>query len=107
MPCAALRQEGYRARGEDHHAAIEISLEDAIQGAEREITLRALDRDAQGRAAIVNRTLSVKIPTGVHPGQYIRLGGYGMPGQAASRPETSTSKSASRPTRCTAYRGWT
>src|SRR5882672_1137003 len=38
---SAARQN-YRARGEDHHAAIEIALEDALNGAEREITLRAL-----------------------------------------------------------------
>ena len=70
-----------RARGEDHHAAIEISVEDAIHGVQREITLRALEMDAQGQPAFVNRTLSVKIPAGVHPGQFIRLTGHGMPGQ--------------------------
>ena len=70
----------YRARGEDHHAAIEISVEDAIHGTEREITLRALETDAQGQPNFVNRTLSVKIPPGVHPGQFIRLTGHGMPG---------------------------
>jgi curved DNA-binding protein len=70
-----------RARGEDHHAAIEISVEDAIHGVEREITLRALETDAQGQPRFVNRTLSVKIPAGVHPGQFIRLTGHGMPGQ--------------------------
>ncbi|AMM25958.1 DnaJ C-terminal domain-containing protein [Variovorax sp. PAMC 28711] len=70
----------HRARGEDHHAAIEISLEDALNGAEREITLRAMDTDAQGQPTFVNRTLSVKIPAGVHPGQFIRLTGHGMPG---------------------------
>ncbi|MEB0111925.1 DnaJ C-terminal domain-containing protein [Variovorax sp. RTB1] len=74
-------RRNHRAKGEDHHAAIEISLEDAINGAEREITLRALDTDAQGQPAFVNRILSVKIPAGVHPGQFIRLTGHGMPGQ--------------------------
>jgi len=70
----------YRARGEDHHAAIEIALEDALNGAEREITLRSQELDAQGRPEFKTRTLSVKIPPGVHPGQYIRLAGQGMPG---------------------------
>ncbi|RZL66099.1 MAG: J domain-containing protein [Variovorax sp.] len=70
----------YKARGEDHHAAIEIALEDAFHGAEREITLRAMDTDAQGQPTFVNRTLSVKIQPGVHPGQFIRLAGHGMPG---------------------------
>lgn len=73
-------RRNYRARGEDHHAAIEISLEDALNGAEREITLRAQELDAQGRPALKTRTLSVKIPPGMHPGQFIRLAGRGMPG---------------------------
>jgi curved DNA-binding protein len=76
----ANQNRAYRARGEDHHAAIEISIEDAIQGAQREITLRALENDAQGQPTFVNRTLSVKIPAGVRPGQFIRLAGHGMPG---------------------------
>lgn len=70
----------FRARGEDHHAAIEISIEDAIRGVEREIVLRAMELDDKGRPAYVNRTLSVKIPAGVHPGQFIRLAGQGLPG---------------------------
>ncbi|HYP83610.1 DnaJ C-terminal domain-containing protein [Variovorax sp.] len=73
-------RHNYRARGEDHHAAIEISLEDALHGAEREITLRAMEIDAQGQAQVVPRTLHVKIPPGVGPGQFIRLAGQGMPG---------------------------
>ncbi|MDN8614545.1 DnaJ C-terminal domain-containing protein [Variovorax ginsengisoli] len=74
------QRRNYRARGEDHHAAIEIALEDALNGAEREITLRSQELDAQGRPEFKTRTLSVKIPPGVHPGQYIRLAGQGMPG---------------------------
>ena len=76
----AAQSRQTRARGEDHHAAIEISVEDAIHGVQREITLRALEMDAQGQPTFVNRTLSVKIPAGVHPGQFIRLTGHGMPG---------------------------
>ncbi|MFZ3128931.1 MAG: DnaJ C-terminal domain-containing protein, partial [Rhodoferax sp.] len=76
----------YHARGEDHHAAIEISIEDALQGAQREISLRALENDAQGQPTFVNRTLSVKIPAGVRPGQYIRLAGHGMPGVGGGAP---------------------
>lgn len=76
----SAERRNYRARGEDHHAAIEIALEDALNGAEREITLRSQEIDAQGRPEWKTRTLSVKIPPGVHPGQYIRLAGQGMPG---------------------------
>ncbi|MEJ8856839.1 DnaJ C-terminal domain-containing protein [Variovorax robiniae] len=73
-------RQNMRMRGEDHHAAIEIALEDALNGAEREITLRAQTIDAQGMPQWENRTLSVKIPPGVRPGQFIRLAGQGMPG---------------------------
>jgi curved DNA-binding protein len=71
---------GFRGKGEDHHAAIEISLEDAINGAERPISLRAQVFDDQGRPRIEQRTLDVKIPAGIRPGQYIRLAGQGLPG---------------------------
>ena len=80
---AERRQAGrqsYKARGEDHHAAIEISLEEALLGAEREISLRAVETGASGEPEFRTRTLSVKIPPGVHPGQFIRLAGQGMPG---------------------------
>ncbi len=80
------KARAYQARGEDHHAAIEISVEDAIHGVQRDITLRALETDAQGNPTFVNRTLTVKIPAGVHPGQFIRLTGHGMPGQGGEPP---------------------
>ncbi|WP_251863655.1 DnaJ C-terminal domain-containing protein [Achromobacter sp. Marseille-Q4962] len=70
----------FRARGEDHHAAVEIDLEDAIKGATRDISLRSMQMDAQGRPHMQTRTLSVRIPPGVREGQYIRLAGQGMPG---------------------------
>ncbi|WP_162583718.1 DnaJ C-terminal domain-containing protein [Variovorax sp. PBS-H4] len=76
----SAQRRQYRARGEDHHAAIEIALEDALKGAEREITLRSQELDDQGQPQWKTRTLAVKIPPGVHPGQYIRLAGQGMPG---------------------------
>ena len=75
----AARQQR-RARGEDHHAAIEITLEDALRGSEREISLRAVETGADGQPAFTTRTLAVKIPAGVHAGQYVRLAGQGMPG---------------------------
>ncbi|MGE0802004.1 MAG: DnaJ C-terminal domain-containing protein [Lautropia sp.] len=74
------RRGQFRARGDDHHAAIEIALEDAINGGERDIQLRSLDIGDDGQPKLVTRTLRVNIPRGVHPGQFIRLAGQGLPG---------------------------
>lgn len=75
------RQAGAgRFRGEDHHAKIVIPLEDAFQGATRAITLRAPQLDAQGRMALREHTLNVRIPKGIRDGQLIRLAGQGAPG---------------------------
>lgn len=82
----SARRHNQRARGEDHHAAIEISLEDAIHGTEREITLRSQEIDAQGQPELKTRTLSVKIPHGMRPGQYLRLAGRGLPGHGGEAP---------------------
>lgn len=73
-------EQGFQARGEDHHAVIDIDLEDALKGATREVSLRAMSVDEQGRPRVQTRTLSVRIPTGMREGQYIRLAGQGMPG---------------------------
>ena len=63
-------------RGQDHEAQIRLTLEEAARGGDREIQMT----DPQtGRT----RTLRVKIPPGVRPGQRIRLanqGGAAPPG---------------------------
>lgn len=79
-------EETLRGRGEDHHAMIEVDLEDALNGAMREIGLRSMKMDAQGRPRLQERKLSVKIPTGVREGQRIRLAGQGMPGYGGGAP---------------------
>ncbi|HEY0489431.1 MAG TPA: DnaJ C-terminal domain-containing protein [Telluria sp.] len=70
----------FKMRGDDVHAAISVPLEDSYHGAERTITLRAPERDAQGRVVTRERSLSVNIPKGVLPGQQLRLTGQGHPG---------------------------
>jgi curved DNA-binding protein len=77
---ASHGQAEFHARGEDHHAKILISLQDALNGATREITLRAPELDGQGHVVLRERTLSVQIPKGVTEGQHIRLKGQGAPG---------------------------
>jgi curved DNA-binding protein len=72
--------QGFEMRGEDHHARIVLDLEDAWRGATRQITLRSPRPDTQGRVTLAERTLDVKIPAGVRPGQMIRLAGQGGAG---------------------------
>jgi curved DNA-binding protein len=71
---------GFRVQGEDHHAKVLLDLEDALNGASRQISLRVPQMDAEGRVRLATRTLNVKIPRGVRAGQVIRLAGQGAPG---------------------------
>jgi curved DNA-binding protein len=64
---------GGTGAGADTEAQIALSLEDAVRGGTREITLA--DPSTGQR-----RTLSVRIPEGIRPGQKIRLAGQGQPG---------------------------
>ncbi|HEX6833863.1 MAG TPA: DnaJ C-terminal domain-containing protein [Rudaea sp.] len=61
-------------RGRDVQATIEIPLAVAFSGGTERISLR----EQGGR----ERTLEVKIPAGILPGQQIRLAGQGSPGAA-------------------------
>ncbi|HWT73023.1 MAG TPA: DnaJ C-terminal domain-containing protein [Oxalicibacterium sp.] len=67
-------------QGQDHHAKVQIDLEDAYRGAERTITLRMPEADDSGRIVQRDRTLSVNIPKGIRAGQTLRLAGQGGPG---------------------------
>ena len=71
---------GFQMRGQDEHAKILLSLEDAYHGTTRAFQLSVPEIDAQGRVAMRSRTLQVKIPAGVTPGQQIRLAGQGGAG---------------------------
>lgn len=67
-------------RGENTHAKILIDLEDAYKGATRTLTLRHSELGADGRPQVRERSINVKIPAGIAPGQQIRLSGQGEPG---------------------------
>ena len=68
------------AQGEDHHAKVLIDLEDAYRGAERSISLRVPVEGADGHLSLQERTLDVRIPKGIRPGQQLRLTGQGGAG---------------------------
>jgi curved DNA-binding protein len=70
----------YGTSGQDSHAKIYINLEDSFQGATRNISLSTPEMDAQGYVQVKHRSLNIKIPKGIKPGQHIRLTGQGEPG---------------------------
>lgn len=73
---------GFKRRGEDQHAKIVITLEDAYHGAAKTIQLQVPERDANGRVFARTRTLKITIPKGVVSGQQLRLAKQGAPGMA-------------------------
>jgi curved DNA-binding protein len=77
---------GYQMRGEDIHATITVDLGDAYRGATRTITMRVPQRDPSGRVVTTDKSLDVKIPKGVLPGQQLRLAGQGHPGIGGGPP---------------------
>ena len=70
--------------GGDHHAKVQIDLQDAYRGGQRTISLRMPQADAQGHVTLQERQLELNIPKGIRGGQHLRLAGQGGParGQA-------------------------
>jgi curved DNA-binding protein len=61
---------GAPARGQDAEADIMVTLDEAINGSKRQISLQRSDSDKP-------ETYNIRIPAGVHEGQRIRLTGQG------------------------------
>jgi curved DNA-binding protein len=76
---------GGQLRGQDSHAKIHIDLEDSYRGATRTISLSAPEMNGHGQLQVKHRSLNVKIPKGVKPGQHIKLAGQGNPGMGAGQ----------------------
>jgi curved DNA-binding protein len=68
-----------RAGGRDHHARIEITLEEAYRGAPRMLELKRPEAKPDGSIELRSHTVRVAIPPGVTEGQLIRLAGQGQP----------------------------
>lgn len=73
-------QRSFRMRGQDLHYKIALLLEEAQQGCQQQISLRVPETDEYGLVSHRDKTLNIKIPAGVTPGQRIRLAGQGAPG---------------------------
>ena len=71
-------QQDYR--GEDQHASIEVDVRVAYEGATQQLTLQMPVINANGQQEIQRKTLQVKFPKGMKPGQQIRLSGQGQAG---------------------------
>jgi curved DNA-binding protein len=75
-------EEGAANEGQDVEADLLVSLEEALRGSLRKVTLRRPgDRGEDDRLD----TYQVRIPPGVREGQRIRLAGQGSPGAGGGR----------------------
>ncbi|HEY2036224.1 MAG TPA: DnaJ C-terminal domain-containing protein [Steroidobacteraceae bacterium] len=63
--------------GRDHHARLDIDLEEAFGGATRTLELKRPELKADGTLELRSHTVRVTIPPGVTDGQLIRLAGQG------------------------------
>jgi curved DNA-binding protein len=74
---------GFDMHGQDQHARIQITIEDAYTGAARSLQLRIPDAET-GR--LQDRTIEFSIPKGIRAGQHIRLAAQGAPGMGRGSP---------------------
>lgn len=70
----------FRQRGQDQHAKIGITLEEAFAGSTRTFQMQVPEMDASGQMRTALRTIKVTIPAGASEGQQLRLARQGSPG---------------------------
>src|SRR5262245_55479101 len=68
-------------RGRDHHARIDIDLEEAFRGGNRTFELKRPQVDSEGLLQMRRHTVKVTIPPGITEGQQLRLAGQGEESQ--------------------------
>lgn len=72
---------GFAQAGQDYEVALEISLEEAYQGAEKTLQIEVPEASPQGFMMRVPRSIKVRIPKGATEGQRLRVPGKGGSGQ--------------------------
>lgn len=77
QPSGRARGQGFAQKGQNVEADILVTLEEALRGSLRKVTLR---RPGEHGGADRKDTYQVRIPPGVHEGQRIRLAGQGEAG---------------------------
>jgi curved DNA-binding protein len=77
---------GFRSRGLDTAAQVDVTLEEAFHGTTRTLSLQRLEREKDGRVRPRNQQIQVKIPAGVTDGQQIRVAAQGEPGAGGEPP---------------------
>jgi len=77
--------EGPRRGGRDHHARVDIDLEEAFRGGARTLALRRPQQKPDGSLEMRDHEVKVTIPAGLTDGQQLRLAGQGEPAQGDGR----------------------
>jgi curved DNA-binding protein len=70
----------------DHHARVDIDLEEAFAGTTRTLELKRPDLKPDGTLDLKTHTVRVTIPAGVTEGQLIRLAGQGEQSPGGGKP---------------------
>ena len=70
----------------DHHARVDIDLEEAFTGTTRTLDLKRPELKPDGTLELKTHTVRVTIPVGVTDGQLIRLAGQGEQATGGGRP---------------------
>jgi curved DNA-binding protein len=70
----------------DHHARVDVDLEEAFAGTTRTLDLKRPDLKPDGTLELKTHTVRVTIPQGVTDGQLIRLAGQGEQATGGGRP---------------------
>lgn len=71
-------------QGRDLHLKLDLTLEEAFNGALRKVRVNLPVRQASGRVVEKLKTLQVKVPPGVTQGQRIRMKNQGAPGPSGT-----------------------